>query len=188
MDTDPDPNRQALRWNSWTAFLLAVSSHKLESSQARVFVWFSTLVRMLFTNRLDFSSFPVFLYVFLKPEESLVSRKTVNCKIDVQEFHLGMPILIRQHDADPTGSGSSTELYYSILFLGESKENCVGRGGGELPTPSSTPTSVRKNRQVQASVTCVKIYCLSKLKLIAEIDGGGKLSVSRKYRRIWRKC
>ncbi len=39
---------------------------------------------------------------------------------------------------------STTTFYVS----GESRENCVGRGGGELPTPSSTPTSVRKNRPV----------------------------------------
>ncbi len=47
--------------NSWTAFLVKVSVHKLESSQLRVFVWFSTLIfsfyRLLFMNRLEFSSF-----------------------------------------------------------------------------------------------------------------------------------
>ncbi len=32
------------RWNSWTAFLFEVSWHKLESSQARVFIWFSILI------------------------------------------------------------------------------------------------------------------------------------------------
>jgi hypothetical protein len=32
------------RWNSWTALLVEVSGHKLESSQTYVFVWFSTLI------------------------------------------------------------------------------------------------------------------------------------------------
>ncbi len=31
-------------WNSWTAFLVEVSRHELESSQTRVFIWFSTLI------------------------------------------------------------------------------------------------------------------------------------------------
>jgi hypothetical protein len=40
-------------------FLVEVSGHKLESSQARVFVWFSGLIfpfyKMQFMNRLQFS-------------------------------------------------------------------------------------------------------------------------------------
>ncbi len=32
-----------LRWNSWKAFLVEVSEHKLDSCKTRVFVWFSTL-------------------------------------------------------------------------------------------------------------------------------------------------
>ncbi len=32
------------RWNSWTAFFIEVSGHKLESSQTRVFVWFFTFI------------------------------------------------------------------------------------------------------------------------------------------------
>ncbi len=38
------------RWNSWMAFLVEVSRHKLESSQTRFIVWFSTLI-FLFTKR-----------------------------------------------------------------------------------------------------------------------------------------
>ncbi len=34
------PTLLGQRWNSWTAFLVKVSGHKLESSQTRVFVWF----------------------------------------------------------------------------------------------------------------------------------------------------
>ncbi len=47
--------------NSWTAFLVKVSGHKLESSQTQIFVWFSALIfpfyKMLFMNRLKFSCF-----------------------------------------------------------------------------------------------------------------------------------
>ncbi len=52
------------RWNSWTAFLVEVSGHKLESSLNWVFVWFSTLIfpfyKMLFMNRLKFYFFADF--------------------------------------------------------------------------------------------------------------------------------
>jgi hypothetical protein len=52
---------------------------KLESSQTRVFVWFSTLImpfyKMLFTKRLKFFYSRNFLYVFFKPEKSLVFFK-----------------------------------------------------------------------------------------------------------------
>ncbi len=34
----------SLRWNSWTAFFVEASGHKLESSQTRVLGWFSTLI------------------------------------------------------------------------------------------------------------------------------------------------
>jgi hypothetical protein len=44
---------------------IEVSGHKLESSQTRVFVWFSTLIftfyKVLFMNRLEFSCFADFL-------------------------------------------------------------------------------------------------------------------------------
>ncbi len=33
-----------LRWNSWTAFIVEVSGHKLDYSHTRVFVWYSTLI------------------------------------------------------------------------------------------------------------------------------------------------
>jgi hypothetical protein len=60
------------------AFLVEVSEHKLEYSQARVFVWFSTLFpfyKMLLMKRLEFSCFADFVYGFLKPEKSLVFLK-----------------------------------------------------------------------------------------------------------------
>ncbi len=61
------------RWNSWTAFLVEVSGHKLESSQSWVFVWFSTLIflfyKMLVMNRLDFSCFAgLFVKIFFRNE------------------------------------------------------------------------------------------------------------------------
>ncbi len=59
--------------------LLEVSRHKLKSSQTRVFVFFSILIfhfyKMLFTNRLEFSCFADFLYVFIKADKSLVFFK-----------------------------------------------------------------------------------------------------------------
>ncbi len=53
-----------LRWNSWAAFLVEVSGHKLQSSQTRVYVGvfyphFSVL-QMLLRNRLEFSCFSEF--------------------------------------------------------------------------------------------------------------------------------
>ncbi len=90
-----------------TVFLVEVSGHKLESSQIRVFVWFSTLIfpfyKMLFMNRLEFSCFTDFFvkifktweeYGFLqnRPEEGTVKRVEQNtwvfCYTYVQEFHL----------------------------------------------------------------------------------------------------
>jgi len=69
------------RWNSWTAFLVEESGHKLESSHTQVFVWFSTLIypfyKMLFTNRSKFSFSQIFVYVFFKPEKSLVFFKNL---------------------------------------------------------------------------------------------------------------
>jgi hypothetical protein len=48
--------------------LVEVSGHNHESSQTRVFVWFSTpifpLYKMLFMNRIELSCFTDFLYVF----------------------------------------------------------------------------------------------------------------------------
>jgi hypothetical protein len=56
------------KFNSRTAFLVEVSGHKLESSQTRVFVWFSSLIlpvyKMLFMNRLEFSCFADFFKGF----------------------------------------------------------------------------------------------------------------------------
>jgi hypothetical protein len=126
-----------------------------------------------------------------KEEQKTILQSNNKVALNVIYLHLryGMVQYTRRHWRRPL---AEIETYVHIptcwYFLGESKENCVGRGGGELPTPSSTPTSVRKNRQVQPSVTCVKIYCWSHPKFIAEIGGGGKLSVSRNCRRIWRKC
>jgi hypothetical protein len=86
------------------AFLVKVSGHRLESSQTRVFVRFSTLIfafyKMLFMNRLKFSYFSDFFQTreeYGNLENSLVEgtvnsmeqRTRVFCKIDVQEFHLG---------------------------------------------------------------------------------------------------
>ncbi len=50
-------------------FSIEVSGHELESSQARVFVWFSILIipfyKMLFMNRLEFSCFAdIFVRIF----------------------------------------------------------------------------------------------------------------------------
>ncbi len=64
--------RRDQRWNSWSAFLVDVSGHKLESTQTRVFVWFSTFIflffKMLFTKDSSFYDLRIFLYVFLKQE------------------------------------------------------------------------------------------------------------------------
>ncbi len=64
-----------LRWNSWTASLVEVSGHKLESSQTRVFVWFSNLIfpfyKMLLIDILEC----VLFSWFLKPEKSIVFVK-----------------------------------------------------------------------------------------------------------------
>jgi hypothetical protein len=49
------------RWNSWTAFLLEASRHKLESSQAWVFVWFSPLISTRCYSWIDSS----FLYSWI---------------------------------------------------------------------------------------------------------------------------
>jgi hypothetical protein len=53
----PNQMRQRQGWNSLTGFLVMASAHNLESSQTRVFVWFSTLIfpfyKMLFMNRLE---------------------------------------------------------------------------------------------------------------------------------------
>ncbi len=61
-----------LRWNSWTAFLVEVSGHKLETSQTQVFVWFSSpnisVLQMLFINRFVMSCFADFFVRILKPE------------------------------------------------------------------------------------------------------------------------
>jgi hypothetical protein len=57
-----------LRWNSWTAFLVEVSEHKLESSQAGVsHPHFSVLEGIV---------------------NSMEQKTRVFCQIDVQEFHL----------------------------------------------------------------------------------------------------
>ncbi len=88
------------RWNSYTAFLVEVSGHKLESSQTGVFFWFSTLIfsfykilfmktrvswfstlifpfhKMLFMNKFEFSCFADFLLGILKPEKNMVFFKT----------------------------------------------------------------------------------------------------------------
>ncbi len=76
-----------LRWNSWTAFLVEVTGHKLESSQTWDFVCFSTLIflfyRLIFLNRLEFSCFADFFGRVIKYRvKSLVSppvEGTVNC-------------------------------------------------------------------------------------------------------------
>jgi hypothetical protein len=52
-----------------------VSEYKLEYSQARDLVWFSTFIfsfyKMLFMHRLEFSCLADFLLGFLKPEKSM---------------------------------------------------------------------------------------------------------------------
>ncbi len=63
-----------LRLNSWTAFLVEVSGHKIEYSQTRVFVWFSTLIfpfykKLFMMNRLKFSCFDTDMFVFKSREE-----------------------------------------------------------------------------------------------------------------------
>ncbi len=63
------------RWSSWTAFLVEVSDHKLESSQTRVIVWFFTLIfrfyKMLFKNILKFLVSWIILYGLLIPENKM---------------------------------------------------------------------------------------------------------------------
>ncbi len=50
------------------AYLVAVSGHKLESTQTWVYIWFSTLIfpfyKMLFMNRLEFLVSQIILYGF----------------------------------------------------------------------------------------------------------------------------
>ncbi len=59
-----------LWWNSWTAVLVEVTEHKLEFSQTRVFVWFSTLIflfyKILFIYWFEFSGFADFLVRIFK--------------------------------------------------------------------------------------------------------------------------
>ncbi len=38
------PSLANLRWNSWTAFSVEFSGHKLESPHTWIFVWFSTRI------------------------------------------------------------------------------------------------------------------------------------------------
>ncbi len=49
-----------LRGISWTAFLVEVAGHNLKSFEAPIFAWLSTLVNILFMNRLEFPCFPVY--------------------------------------------------------------------------------------------------------------------------------
>jgi hypothetical protein len=62
-----------LRWNSLMTLLVEISGQKLESSQAGVFVWFSTLIfpfhRMLLMNRQEFSCFAAFFVRISKIRE-----------------------------------------------------------------------------------------------------------------------
>ncbi len=95
-------SNSVLRWNSWTAFLVKVSGHKLESSHTRIFVWFSTLIFpfyiMLFMNRLELSCFAGLfariiktrdVYGFLSNQSvegtvySMQQKTRVFCEIDV---------------------------------------------------------------------------------------------------------
>ncbi len=72
--------RKLQRWNSWTAFVVELSEPKLESSQTRDFVWFSTLIslfyKMHFMNRLEFSCFADFFKRFLKPVKNMFFFKS----------------------------------------------------------------------------------------------------------------
>jgi hypothetical protein len=95
-----------LTWNSCTTVLVEVSGHKLESSQTRVFVWFSTLVfllfKMSFRNRVEFMSQGIFLNGIknqsrvwfsltsaIRRECEYYGAKTrVVCQIHVEELHL----------------------------------------------------------------------------------------------------
>jgi hypothetical protein len=63
-------------------FLVEVSGHKLESSQTRVFVCFST-TKMLIMNRVEFSCFAFFCNDFknhLRVMFSLKSASSRNCE------------------------------------------------------------------------------------------------------------
>ncbi len=55
------------------SFLVELFEHKLESSQIRVFFWFSILIfqffKMLFMNRLEFSCFADFFERIFKTKE-----------------------------------------------------------------------------------------------------------------------
>jgi hypothetical protein len=57
-------------------FLNDIFSRGFESSQSRVFVWFSALIfplyKMLVMNKFEFSCFVDFFKGFLKPEKSMV--------------------------------------------------------------------------------------------------------------------
>ncbi len=96
------------RSNSWTAFFVEVSGHKLESSQTRVFYPHFPFYKILFMNRLEFPCFTDFFvcifktraeYGFLQnpPEEgtenSIEQKTRVFCQIDVQEFHFRTHLL-----------------------------------------------------------------------------------------------
>ncbi len=95
--------------NSWTACILEVSRHKLESSGTRAFVWYSGFLppifpfyKVLFTKRPRVFLFWGFLTGIFKTIVEPVffksaSRKTVNsieqktrvfCQADVQKSHL----------------------------------------------------------------------------------------------------
>jgi len=67
-----------LRWNSWTTFSVEASGDKLESSQTRVFVWFSTIVYPFYESYswidLSFLVSRIFGRV-LKPKKSVVFFK-----------------------------------------------------------------------------------------------------------------
>ncbi len=69
------------RWISWTTFLVEVSGHKLESSQSRIFVWFSNFnfpfKKMLLMNRLFFL-FLGFWIAWIKRLESFVKLMSKN--------------------------------------------------------------------------------------------------------------
>jgi hypothetical protein len=77
------------RWNSWTVFLVEVSGHKLETSQTRVFVWFSTLLspfyKMLTMKRFEFSCIVDFFVRIIKTIDENVPISTVTlAKKDAQ--------------------------------------------------------------------------------------------------------
>ncbi len=93
-----------LRWNSWTAFLVEGSGHKLESSQARVFHPHFSVAEGI-VNRME-------------------QKTQVFCQTDIQEFHLWRRkgqghlspfVILKLFSRRRKGKGHLTSCYTGII-------------------------------------------------------------------------